>query len=90
MKEPSGGNFSNGAETGAFQEIFNSTARSPQNERGTAAMFPTAMEMATEAANGLSMFRFGSEDSAALFFSDLANPITATTGFEVGARLTGC
>jgi hypothetical protein len=84
------GKFANGAETSIFQELFNQTTHitfdrpaTPQ-EQDT---YDKAAALCTSASQGLSMFRFGSENDAADWFSGIANPITAATGLEVGVDI---
>ena len=86
----SGGKFANGAETGLFQELFNQgihgTFSRPPTDEEVAAYNRTAA-LCADANAGLSMFRFGSEQGAADWFSSIANPITAQTGLEVGVNI---
>ncbi|MHB8742125.1 MAG: RHS repeat-associated core domain-containing protein [Sulfuricaulis sp.] len=86
----SGGKFANGAETALFQQLFNQTVhatmtRAPTKEEQD--RYAQAVALSAQANAGLSCFRFGSEDAAADWFSQIANPITAATGYEVGANI---
>ena len=84
----SGGKFANGAETALFQELFNQITHAtiPHDVSSEEqARFAKCEGLCEQASAGLPWFRFGSQNDAASFFQDLANPTTAQTGFEVSA-----